>query len=188
MHPSDQPPTRPPKKTTEDRTEPASCMLVGQDTSRDLVVHDPGPRDKGQMGRVHHGDRVDVGQEIIVDLEGVGGHLQHHGIRAREALLAPAVEILQRHTLGTKTAFALRIESVGDQVVSMDIEADIPHRLWHCNRHRYILQLAGRPDRQGRARSFWGRAHHTQIRACAQVGQSQLSEVERAAKQDQGLA
>ena len=92
--------------------------------SSDLVGHDLGTSDQGNVGRMDDSHGVDVGQQLIINLPGVGGHFDHHGIAWREGLLDPGFEVGELDALGTKQRVEIGIHAEGDQVVFVDVETD----------------------------------------------------------------
>lgn len=66
-------------------------MQPGQGSGGNLVGHDLGASDERHVGRMHNRDRLNVRQQLVVELEGVGRHLQDHGVLAGEVLAHPVV-------------------------------------------------------------------------------------------------
>jgi hypothetical protein len=76
------------------------------------------------MWGVNDRHRVDARQQLVVDLPGVGGHLNDHGVSGGERLLDPAFQIGELHTLRTGQRSEIGIHAHGDHVVLVDIETD----------------------------------------------------------------
>ncbi len=107
-----------------DRGQQAGSVQASQDSGSDLVGHNLGASDKGHVGWVDDGDRVDVRQQVVVDLKGVGRHLQDHGILGGEVFANPIVQVCQGHPPRRHDLVLVRVDSDGDQVMFVHVQAD----------------------------------------------------------------
>lgn len=75
-------------------------------------------------GGMDQGDGAGVGEEVVVDLEGVGGHFQDDGVLGREVLLGPGVELGEGDADGAEELVELGVHADGDEIGFVDVEAD----------------------------------------------------------------
>ncbi len=107
-----------------DGRQQAGGVQAGQGAGGDLVGHDLGAGDERHVRRVNDRDRLDVGQEIVVELKGVGRHLQHHGIVMGEALAYPVVQVGEGHTPGRHHLVLVGVNGNSNEVVLVHVETD----------------------------------------------------------------
>lgn len=170
-----------------DAAEQAGGVQFGQTRGGDFVVHHRHTGDEFDVRRVYHRHRMDVGEQFIVELVAVTGHLQHHCILGRQRLADPGFQATQLDTLRAKHRLAVGCHPDGDQVVLVHIQSDKALRHWQILGHRSLLCSVGQSDLPcgGRARSVCGTILHTQIRAVTLVNQVLPVEWKRAGGQTQ---
>ncbi|MBU1749301.1 MAG: hypothetical protein KKA73_16575 [Chloroflexi bacterium] len=81
------------------------------------------------------GHRVHVGGQIVVQLKGIGAHLQDDGILGREGLAQPGVQARELDPLGAQYLVELRIDPAGHQVMLVTVQADEARRGGWCSGH-----------------------------------------------------
>ena len=111
----------------------------GQRAGSDAVGHNLGAGDEFDVGRVNHGDRVDVRQQFVVELKGVGRHLQHHGILRGEGVAHPGIHVGKPDALGALGLVEIGIAGSRDEIVLVDVQADVAGGHWCFLRHGTIL-------------------------------------------------
>jgi hypothetical protein len=111
-----------------------------------------------------HRDGPDVRKEIIVDLPGVGGHLDYDLVIGAERPGDPPVKIEKCHPLRSDDLVEFSVHTERDQVVLVDIEPYIAFALRFTGVHLFLAPVCdpGRPCQEGPgALLFWAAASHT---------------------------
>jgi len=158
----------------------------GEGESGLAVSLDAGLGDELDVRGMDDGDGVDVWEEGIVEVEGVGGHLEDEGVGRREVLVNPSIEVGEEDLAVVKELVGVGIDGNSDEIVLVNVEADPARRrsLRHL-KTSCILSVAGRATAAGRE-GFRVKASNTDPSLPARA--SQVSGVERASKQALELA
>ncbi|MBU0495550.1 MAG: hypothetical protein KKB13_27190, partial [Chloroflexi bacterium] len=69
------------------------------------------------MRWVRQGDRVHVGGQVVVQLEGVGGHLQGHCVLGRQSAAHPRSQVRKADALRAQDWVELGVYPAGYQIV-----------------------------------------------------------------------
>jgi len=99
-----------------DAVEQPGGVQFGQLCGGDLVVHHRHTGDEFDVRGMHHRHRMDVGEQFVVELVGVAGHLQHQRILGRQRLADPGFQAAQFDALWAKDRLAVGRHPDGDQV------------------------------------------------------------------------
>ncbi len=100
-------------------------MQLGQRERSFGIGLDGNPRDQGHMRGMDQGDRLDQGLQLIIDLEGVGGHLEHDSVGRGQMLLAPAGELGIRNALWAEDQRLLSVDPDGNEIVLVNVESNV---------------------------------------------------------------
>jgi hypothetical protein len=70
-----------------------------------------------------------VREEVVIELEGVGGHFQDHGVFWGEEPDHPLLEVGEAHANRTEEGVAVRIDTVGNELVLVNVKANETGRI-----------------------------------------------------------
>jgi hypothetical protein len=91
---------------------------------RFLVVHHRGLRDDLDVGRMHDGDGVDMRDQPVVYLPGVGRHFDHDGVQLGEVLSDPGFELVPGHAGRAADHAQFAVHGGGDHIVAVDVQPE----------------------------------------------------------------
>lgn len=73
---------------------------------------------------MYQGDRLDQGLKLIMDLKGVGGHLEHDRVSLCEMLLTPAGKLGGSTAVWAKYEPLLDIDPNGNEMMRVTVQAN----------------------------------------------------------------
>ncbi len=129
---------------------------AGQMIGGDLVRLHLGMDDERKMGRVNDGHRMGVGNQCVINHEGVGGRFHHQRILLVDDLLDPVFQVNEIYPARPIHLVEFRVYAGSDQVILVQIQSDEASGLGFVQGHmtppksRLLIDLI----RKGRARFF----------------------------------
>jgi hypothetical protein len=108
-----------------DRRKQTSGVQLGKCERSFGIGLDGNARDQGHMRRMDQCHRLDQGLEFVIDLEGIGGHLEHDRVGLGQMLPAPIGKLSVGNPMRTEDERLLCVDPNGNQVVLVNIKPNV---------------------------------------------------------------